>query len=70
MELDLGDIRKLSAQQRHDLIIRLHATKRIIDQDMAAAKSLIREGQTKLNALQARMDDVEHSLGWLNTGRS
>ena len=67
MEIDL---RKLSSQQRQDLIIRLHATKRIINQDMAAAKSLIMEGQTKLSALQTRMDDVEHSLGWLNTERN
>ena len=59
------DIANMGRRQRDDLIDQLHEARRQVESDIQAAKKLIAQMQDMLDERQARLTDIEHSLGHL-----
>jgi hypothetical protein len=61
----LMNISKMSREQRQDLIDQLTATRRQVDLDIRIAKKAIADMQAELDRREARLADIDHSLGHL-----
>ena len=59
------NISKMSREQRQDLIDQLTATRRQVDLDIRIAKKAIADMQAELDRREARLADIDHSLGHL-----
>lgn len=59
------DLRTMSRQQRDDLINRLQASRRLIEKQIRTARAGLKDFQDQLDALEARCEDIDHSLGYL-----
>jgi hypothetical protein len=59
------EISKLNREQRDGLIDRLHDTRRKVDEDIRSAKKLLAQMQQMLDDSEARLADIDHSLGHL-----
>jgi hypothetical protein len=59
------DIAKMNRKQRDDLIDQLHQARRQVESDIQTAKQLLAQMQDMLDERQARLTDIEHSLGHL-----
>jgi septal ring factor EnvC (AmiA/AmiB activator) len=61
----LMNISNLSREQRQDLIDQLTATRRQVELDVRIAKKAIADMQAELDQREARLADIDHSLGHL-----